>query len=730
MGDCFVNSNQQIVAELAWLELLIKREITLLRFGKSKQDKFDEFSGLYVSEEDIDKFLNEIPEKDRPSAKIPEIEQLDRTISVTREYLNQKAKASQINAVELRLSRLIAKFGLDSSEIEIFLACLAPDVDLRFQKYFAYLQNDVSKRRPTIQLLRRFGINRENSPIAARSLFGVESRLFAKGLLILPQGKFEDCFPLLQPRVPASVADFLAGIDRVDDAARAHIHLARASLELEPVKYYDRHRMLLDEWLSMDEGSKTSPIILVGAGGSGKSKLIHAFAAALAKNVLTIDFTTLADQIGEVSAQLKFLERDAALLNAVIHVKNVVEIPEQESALRSRLTGLTELLNKGVLEYVIISSNSTLHQAEQQFTLPVRSYEIPLPSIDERIEFWCRHIPDYLGKARDDLACDLATRFAFTPEKVHAAARRAVSKCARNHTVTGEDYFRACRLESNQNLQRFGKKMKPIYRWADLVVPQDTKDQLLEICNCVRHKRLVYETWGFGRKYSLGKGLNVLFAGASGTGKTMCAEIIATDLELDVFKIDLSCVVSKYVGETERNLSQIFDEAETSNSILFFDEADALFGKRSEVKDAHDRYANIEINYLLQRLDDYSGVVVLASNLRGNLDKAFTRRLNFIVEFPIPDEIYRRLIWSQVFPGDTPLGEDVKFDFLAKKFKLSGGNIKNIAVNSAFLASGNGHLISMEHLILATKREYQKLGRLCTKSEFGPYFNLVQETSL
>jgi SpoVK/Ycf46/Vps4 family AAA+-type ATPase len=311
---------------------------------------------------------------------------------------------------------------------------------------------------------------------------------------------------------------------------------------------------------------------------------------------------------------------------------------------------------------------------------------------------------------------------------VRATALRASPVGGHNgNTLSGAAYFRACRMESNQNLLRFGRKIDPSYEWHDVVLPPDTRSQLHEICACVRHKRRVVEGWGFGAKFSVGKGLVVLFAGASGTGKTMCAEIIGGDLQLDVYKIDLSCVVSKYIGETERNLSRIFDEAETSNSILFFDEADALFGKRTEVKDAHDRYANIEINYLLQKLDDYEGIVILATNLRGNLDKAFTRRLNYLVDFPFPNEHDRERIWTRVFPNETPLREDIRLDFLARKFKLAGGNIKNIAVNSAYLAADNGGRVGMEQVILATKREYQKLGRLCSKSEFGPYFNLVQE---
>jgi SpoVK/Ycf46/Vps4 family AAA+-type ATPase len=206
----------------------------------------------------------------------------------------------------------------------------------------------------------------------------------------------------------------------------------------------------------------------------------------------------------------------------------------------------------------------------------------------------------------------------------------------------------------------------------------------------------------------------------------MAAEIIAGELGLEMYKTDLSSLVSKYIGETEKNLSRVFQEAEQGNAILFFDEADALFGKRSEVKDSHDRYANIEINYLLQKLEEHDGVVIMASNFQKNIDDAFTRRLRFVVEFPFPDEAYRERIWRSVLPPAIPVDDDVDFAFLANQFKLAGGSIKNIALGAAFLAAGDGDALHMEHLVRATRRELQKMGRLCLRSDFGQYFELIE----
>ena len=276
---------------------------------------------------------------------------------------------------------------------------------------------------------------------------------------------------------------------------------------------------------------------------------------------------------------------------------------------------------------------------------------------------------------------------------------------------TLEDLFFSARAQSRHNLGTLARKVEAKYGWKDLVLPPDQLSQLEEICRQVEHRHVVYGEWGFDRKLSLGKGLNALFAGPPGTGKTMAAEVIARELHLDLYKIDLSQVVSKYIGETEKNLDRIFREARSSYAILFFDEADALFGKRSEVKDAHDRYANIEVGYLLQKMEEYDGIAVLATNLRHHMDDAFVRRMHVIIEFPFPDEEYRRRIWDVSFPAEAPLAEDVDFGQLARVAKLAGGNIKSIALAAAFYAAADGGEIHMSHLMRAAWREHQKLGR-------------------
>ena len=244
------------------------------------------------------------------------------------------------------------------------------------------------------------------------------------------------------------------------------------------------------------------------------------------------------------------------------------------------------------------------------------------------------------------------------------------------------------------------------------MLPDEQKIELRDICNQAKYRYLVQEEWGFNQKLSLGKGLTVLFAGQPGTGKTMAADVIAHELQLDLYKIDLSQVVSKYIGETEKNLNRIFTAATHSNAILLFDEADALFGKRSEVKDAHDRYANIETSYLLQKMEEYDGVAILTTNLQSNMDEAFIRRLRFIIEFTMPGVKERQRIWQQIFPPQVPRSPELDFKFLARQFEISGAVIRNIALRSAYLAANDGGIVTMNHLLQSVRREYQKMGKI------------------
>jgi SpoVK/Ycf46/Vps4 family AAA+-type ATPase len=355
--------------------------------------------------------------------------------------------------------------------------------------------------------------------------------------------------------------------------------------------------------------------------------------------------------------------------------------------------------------------------------------DFPIPSAESRERFWSASLHD--DEIGDSHFGPLASKFRFTPsqisEAIIAARNLARWRSGDDDRIILSDLYAACRKRSHHQLATMARRIDPVYTWDDIVLPEDAMDQLRELCARVTHGSRVLGEWGFGRKLSQGKGANALFAGPSGTGKTMAAEIIANELGLDLYKIDLAGLVSKYIGETEKNLDRVFSAAENANAILFFDEADALFGKRSEVRDSHDRYANIEISYLLQKMEQYEGVAILATNLRQNLDEAFVRRLAFTIHFPFPSETDRLRIWTSIWPSATPVVADLDLGFLSREFKLTGGNIKNIALGAAFFAASDGGVVTMDHLLRATRREFQKMGKTLSDAELSVPLVVTQE---
>jgi SpoVK/Ycf46/Vps4 family AAA+-type ATPase len=351
--------------------------------------------------------------------------------------------------------------------------------------------------------------------------------------------------------------------------------------------------------------------------------------------------------------------------------------------------------------------------------------EAPVPSIGERHELWLGSLNGDRPIGFDPAVVTLAFRLA--PDQIvraAEAARRATVAAARPMTVA--DISSGARAQNAAGLERLARRIEPVASWADLVLPENVESQIHELTSRARHRDKVIGEWGMGGGNSRRLGITALFAGDSGTGKTMSAEVLAGDLGFDLYVIDLSTVVDKYIGETEKNLDRIFTEADRVNGVLLFDEADALFGKRSEVKDARDRYANVEVAYLLQRMESFDGLAILTTNLRANVDEAFIRRLDAIVDFALPEQEHRRLLWERNLPAAVPKADDIDLDFLARRFKLSGGDIRNICVAAAYLAAAADRPVAMADLIRATEREYQKLGRLTVEAEFGQYMGLTR----
>jgi hypothetical protein len=348
---------------------------------------------------------------------------------------------------------------------------------------------------------------------------------------------------------------------------------------------------------------------------------------------------------------------------------------------------------------------------------PLLALNVDKPTHDEQRSVWYEALGSFASNGTDHVD-ELVSQFNLSADTIRLAGAEALEQMrGESATDLARLVWDACRVRARPRLHDLAQPLGVAAEWNDLILPSLQHQILQEIAVHVRQRATVYERWGFSTKGTRGLGISALFAGASGTGKTLAAEVLAHDLRLDLYRIDLSSVVSKYIGETEKNLRRVFDAAEDGGAILLFDEADALFGKRSEVKDSHDRYANIEVSYLLQRMEAYRGLAILTTNMKRALDPAFLRRIRFIVQFPFPDATQRMQIWRSIFPSDTPT-EGLDMEKLAR-LNVAGGNIRNIALNAAFLAAGAAEPVRMPHLLRAAHTEYAKLEKPLTGAETG-----------
>jgi ATP-dependent 26S proteasome regulatory subunit len=636
--------------------------------------------------------------------------------------VSQRKDLSLAVRVRLRLEEFVRLFNLDRIEADIVLVCLTSEIDSRYEKLFAFLQDDVTKKRPSVDLVLNLLSTSLNDKIESRRHFGSGAPLIDYRLIELFADPSQPEPTLVRKycKLDERVVNFLLGGDALDNRLQGFTFLRRAESCLETMLMPAELRIRLLAAANMaTENARRATFYFQGASGAGKQSTAEALCRERDLPLLVVETKQLLEgpEPGfKMGVQLAL--REAMLQGAAIYWRGIDCLLAQDGTPALNFL-LCQLEAMPALSF--LAGETTWEPGSGQ--LAANTFiriQFPSPNEAERLALWGRLL-DTAPRAADIDLTILSNQFRLNAGSIEAAVRTAQNLACwrdpRSGQLTMADLYAACRLQSNRKLATLARKVEPHYDLDDIVLPADQLAQLTELLAQAKHRHIVYGQWGFDRKSSMGRGLCALFSGASGTGKTMAAEVIANELGLDLYKIDLSQIVSKYIGETEKNLDQIFREAHLSNAILFFDEADALFGKRSEVKDAHDRYANIEVGYLLQKMEEYEGIAVLATNLRQNMDEAFVRRMHVIIEFPFPDEEFRRRIWRVAFPPQAPLGEEINFDLLARDIRLPGGNIKNIAVAAAFHAAGDGRVIRMAHLLEAARREHQKLGRTWTEAE-------------
>jgi hypothetical protein len=629
-----------------------------------------------------------------------------------------------------RLAWLAKAYGLPAFDMDVVLIALAPEVDLRYERLYAYLQDDVSRKRPSVDLVLNLLCGSASEKLARRLRFAADSALVRQDVVHLvadPAGS-----PLLSHalRLDDQIVRLLLRQPGLDSRLARYARMIRpAPLPASAAAAGGALPGPALARLCAEVRNRQGSLCLQfqGVRGAGQFEAAEALAACLGAPLLAFDLDSAPAADAEFEAVLKVLLREARFRDAVLYLEPLDALTGTDRSAASRHLRAT-LADQGG---VTVLAGASAWAPPGGGRLGVLTIPFPVPESPARGVLWGDRLAT-AGVAVDGDGLDaLADRFRLTPAQIDSAVANATVRSRWRETLRGAcegapgptlgELFDAARNESGHDLGELARKVEPVHTWERIVLPDDGLEQLDALCRQVKRRRTVLDDWGFGRAMGRGKGVNALFFGPPGTGKTTAAEVIANELGLDLYQIDLARVVSKYIGETEKMLARLFDAAQDANAILFFDEADALFGKRSEVRDSHDRYANLEIAYLLQKIEQYEGVAVLATNLRQNMDESFLRRLQFVVEFPFPDEPAREQIWRVHFPGEAPRDATIDFGFLAKRLRVAGGDIKNIVLGAAFLAAGDGQPIGMSHLIRAARREYQKLGKLLGPAELGPY---------
>jgi SpoVK/Ycf46/Vps4 family AAA+-type ATPase len=733
VASSFTDSAEHLLAELELLRLRLQREVLRLRASGFLTD--DRFRGLYVSDDQVDSILDACG---APRAGLGErngdaspMADLNGRIQAAGEEIEGRIRSSLAQGVSLPLIELANTFSLSNFESDVLVVCVATELDLQFETLYSYAQNDVTRKRPTPDLVLRLLCDSFVERFDCRAIFAHGSKLLGPPLIRFTEDA-QNREPALLARplkLEERIVSFLLGQPAIDR------RLAKFTVRLVP---RDRLSDLeLPSALSSELAGAARAyargggiLFFCGPKGAGKTATAAALAAAAGRSLLVADLREMRAGDLPLPVALALLQREALLEGSHLHLAYADALFDDTTASQPVLASFAQNLHPSGF---LISLGSEFLWPGPASTLGKHAltFEFPVPNFAARLRLWEAALRESQCPVAADVdVAGVAGKFVLTGGEIQGACREAKARVAargtNGHRVTAVDLEMAARSQSSQGLRRLAQKVRPICAWTDLVLPPRPVQQLREVCAAAKYRAVVFGQWGFERRLSLGKGLNVLLCGTSGTGKTLAASLLAQELGLDLYKIDLSLVVSKYIGETEKQLSQIFREAKSSNAILFFDEADALFGKRSEVKDAHDRYANIEVGYLLQKMDEYEGIVILATNFRKNMDEAFTRRIHHIIEFPLPEAQYRLQIWKTLIPPDAPLAEDVNFGFLARQFELAGGNIRNAVLAAAFLAAESGGAICMAHFIRAVSGELQKLGRLPSRAEFREYYQLIQ----
>lgn len=601
-----------------------------------------------------------------------------------------RAATAALNGTPSALNLLCSAFTLTPFERDVLLLCAGPELEHTFAARIAAAQGGYTS--PT------FSLALAALPGAHWSAITPTGALRRWRLVEVERAERAETLVNSPLRIDERILHFLVGANYLDERLRGYIDGAECAEELTPTQ-----RAVAEQVAHITAGVREgAPMPILNLyGAAGARDVAAAGYALLNLAVFTLRPGALPNTPTDREALITLWEREAILTGCALLI-------ETDDAPSPDLSAIIERLRT---PFAVISRDPLPGGLRR----PVVRLQVGAPTLAERAVVWKTAIG---ALPLDDQLPVLIAQFNLSASAIRAACDAALSEphiARAEPEVIAARLWRACRIQARPRLNELAQRIESGAAWDDLVLPEAQKAILQEIVAHVRGRLTVYETWGFAGRGMRGLGISAMFCGPSGTGKTLAAEVLANMLELDLYRIDLSSIVSKYIGETEKNLRRVFDAAEEGGAILLFDEADALFGKRSEVKDSHDRYANIEINYLLQRIEAYNGLAILTTNMKEAIDSAFLRRIRFIVDFPFPGMAQRAEIWERIFPKDAPTeGLDIK---QLARLNVTGGNIRNIALNAAFLAADAAEPIRMAHLLRAARSEYAKLEKPLTDAE-------------
>lgn len=575
-------------------------------------------------------------------------------------------------------------FGLSDFEQQVLLLCAAMELDTQIPELCAVAQDNPQRAYPT------FALTMALFDGPAWDVLSPERPLRYWQLLEIAQQVNQ---PLISAplRADERIVNAIKGLNHLDDRLQPYLLplVGNYPDELPASQKTTKDKILGYLTANLDG----IPLIQLTGSDTGSKQLIaQQVTAELGFCLYRLSAGLLPSSATDLDQLLRLWQRETILQPVGLYLEVPDILPEGTDEVVARFTARTHRV-------VFLAARDTLPDLGRTEI----SIEIDKPTPSEQLQAW-QQVNGY-GDAPEQLAGQF---------DLNIPSIRQVSELAQ---ANSNDLWQTCLTFTRPRLDTLAQAVDAKATWDDLILPEEELNLLKQLPAQVRGRSQVYDQWGFRQRMNRGLGITALFAGESGTGKTMAAEVLANELRLNLYRIDLSQVVSKYIGETEKNLRQLFDAAEDGGAILFFDEADALFGKRSEVKDSHDRYANIEINYLLQRMEAYRGLAILATNMKSALDQAFMRRLRFVINFPFPNRENRKRIWQQVFPPQTPI-VNLDYEHLAR-LTLTGGSIHNTAINAAFLAAEAGTPVEMDFILQAARAELIKVGRPVNELDFN-----------